>query len=124
MPQRPQRPCNQPGCPNLSDQSYCPDHAKVPEQRRGSAHSRGYNYKWQKYSKRFLKHPDNVICRLQLDGCTTFADCVDHIDPPNGPNDPRFWDKENHQAACIHCNSVKGRKKIKGKDDPLAILGD
>jgi 5-methylcytosine-specific restriction protein A len=36
---------------------------------------------------------------------------VDHIDPPDGPGDPRFWDTANHQPACIHCNSVKGHKK-------------
>ena len=32
----------------------------------------------------------------------------------NGAISPKFWDKANHQPACIHCNSVKGHKNIKG----------
>lgn len=119
---KPQRPCNSPGCPNLTIESYCDDHRAKKELYRGSASSRGYNYRWQQYSKRFLKRPENVLCRLQLEGCTTLAKCVDHIDPPDGPGDPRFWDKRNHQAACIRCNSVKGRQKIEGKNDPFKII--
>ena len=119
--QRPLRPCNKPGCPELTDKGYCEDHIKVPEQRRGSAHDRGYTYQWQKYSARFLKRPENAICKLQLDVCTRLARCVDHIDPPDGPKDPKFWDVNNHQSACIECNSSKGRKVIKGKDDPMPV---
>ena len=57
---------------------------------------------------------ENQFCSLRLPGCTFIAQCVDHIDPPDGPDDPRFWDKNNHQPACIHCNSVKGHRKIVG----------
>jgi 5-methylcytosine-specific restriction protein A len=67
----------------------------------------------------FIKHPDNIFCKLQLNGCTNLAECTDHIVPPTGPSDPLFWDKSNHQAACIHCNSVKGHTSIKGDVKPF-----
>lgn len=32
---------------------------------------------------------------------------VDHIIPVDGPDDPRFWDPENHQSLCHACHSAK-----------------
>ena len=100
---------------------YCNEHQndvitknKEADRRRGSAGVRGYGWRWQKYSRAFLRRPENQFCSLRLPGCTFIAQCVDHIDPPDGPDDPRFWDKNNHQPACIHCNSVKGHRKIIG----------
>lgn len=127
MPSKPMKMCTKPGCPNLTKERYCPEHAKedtrAADQRRGSAAQRGYGYRWQQYSKWFLRQPDNVFCKLQLPGCNNLAGCVDHIDPPNGPSDPRFWDKKNHQAACIHCNSVKGRRHKRGEGQPFEAKG-
>lgn len=123
MPSRAKKPCNYPGCNELIDggQRYCDKHKKqvqqLADERRGSANDRGYTYEWRIYSIWFLKQPENVLCKLQLPGCTRLSKCVDHIDPPDGPDDPRFWDKDNHQGACIHCNSVKGHKKIDGKSN-------
>lgn len=130
MPSRPKRPCAHPGCPELVDKGYCEKHQKykrtetkeqrrAQDQRRGSAHERGYTSKWQRYSKWFLRQPDNVFCKLQLPGCTNLAQCVDHVEPPSSPEDPLFWDPKNHQAACIHCNSVKGRRMMVGKAEPF-----
>lgn len=119
MPMKPLRPCCHPGCSALTRERHCEQHKKQHQQQqdkeRGTAHQRGYDKRWQRYSKWFLSQPENVFCKLQLPGCSRIARCVDHIDPPDGPNDPRFWDTNNHQAACIHCNSVKGRRKIIGK---------
>ena len=118
VPNKPKRPCSKPGCNVLTDFRYCDMHIKeqsrIDDRMRGSAHERGYTSRWQRYSKWFLSRPENVLCKLELVGCTIFSRCVDHIDPPNGPDDPRFWDTTNHQSACIHCNSVKGRKKMVG----------
>lgn len=126
MPTRPARSCAQPGCPMLTRERYCPQHKKEETRRydakRGSAHERGYTSRWNRYSKWFLSQPDNVFCKLQLPGCTNLSKCVDHIDPPNGPNDPRFWDLKNHQGACIHCNSVKGHRKIIGEGKPFESI--
>lgn len=125
--------CRWPGCSELTADGYCPEHKKTHEEKvaqskakylkqRASAEDRGYTYRWRKYSQAFLKRPENQICKLHLPGCTLIADCVDHIDPPSSPGDPRFWDKTNHEAACIHCNSVKGNKRIKGEYDMMKEL--
>jgi 5-methylcytosine-specific restriction protein A len=123
MPSKPLRLCNHPGCNELVTAGYCDKHKKQDQQqrdqRRGTAHERGYTYRWQKYSQWFLKQPENIFCKLQLPGCTNLAECVDHIDPVNGAKDPRFWDTSNHQGACIHCNSVKGHRKMIGKAEPF-----
>lgn len=106
------RPCCYPGCPELVGSGYCDKHKKQSsDYRRGTAHQRGYNYKWSQYSKRFLKQEGNYICKLRLPGCTYVADCVDHTIPHNGDM-KLFWDTSNHQAACIHCNSVKGNRTV------------
>ena len=119
------RTCNHPGCSVLVDSGYCEKHKKQDQrqrdQRRGTAHERGYTYRWQKYGKLFLSNPDNVFCKLQLPGCDNLADCVDHINPPDSPNDPRFWDPRNHQGACIHCNSAKGHRKQEGTGKPFEV---
>lgn len=33
MPKRPKRPCSYPGCPNLTDKRFCPEHEKLEAQR-------------------------------------------------------------------------------------------
>ena len=115
--------CAWSGCSELvqGGTRYCEKHAKLSQQqadeRRGSANERGYTSRWNRYSKAFLKKPENQICKLQLPGCTMVAKCVDHIIPPKGANDPLFWDKSNHQGACIHCNSVKGNRIMEGKEN-------
>ena len=121
-PRRPRRLCKHPGCPELVEAGqggYCPEHAKARRQAsdrlRGTATQRGYTYRWNKYSKWFLRQPGNQICRLRLDRrCTRLAMCVDHITPPTGPGDPLFWDPDNHQASCLVCNSIKGRRAMRG----------
>lgn len=115
--------CKQPGCRELvSGSAYCVKHTPLHQEaerqrdvRRGSAHARGYNYRWSKYSKHYLSQPQNQFCKLHLDdGCAVVAQCVDHIKPHDGQHDPLFWDARNHQPACIHCNSVKGSRDIVG----------
>ncbi|MBQ8129987.1 MAG: HNH endonuclease [Clostridia bacterium] len=124
MAHRSKRFCRCPGCSQLtSDPSgYCEDHRHLFDEqtrrrdlRRGTAKARGYDSRWARYSKAFLAQPGHQLCALRIDeGCAIVAQCVDHIDPPDGPRDPRFWDPANHQPACIHCNSVKGHRLIVG----------
>ena len=134
MPNRTMHFCRHAGCDELTEHNYCPEHEHEHEERRreqfdrydkqrGSSAERGYDARWQKYSKWFLKQPQNQICKLHLPGCTLIAKCVDHIDPPSGPDDPKFWDKNNHQPACIRCNSVKGHTKIVGRYDMMGSTG-
>jgi 5-methylcytosine-specific restriction protein A len=129
MPQRPLAPCKHSGCSELTrnKSGYCDahqgdykprDYHRENKQRKSST-SLGYNYRWQKYRALFFRKPGNQICKLHLPGCTLIATEIDHIDPPDGPNDPKFWDRSNHQPACRYCNSVKGRKKIVGTYDMM-----
>lgn len=46
------------------------------------------------------------MCALQLEGCTEYADTVDHIVSLALGGD--MADPANLQPACKHCNSVKG----------------
>lgn len=112
--------CKHTGCRNLVKSGYCDLH-KGDEQEKGDFHrggsstERGYGARWRRYSKWFLSQPENQFCKLHLDDrCAILAECVDHINPPSGPDDPLFWDTSNHQPACIHCNSVKGHRNLKG----------
>ena len=124
MADRARRFCKSTGCPNLvaGASAYCDEHKEIEveaerrrDARRGSSRERGYTTRWDKYSKRFLDQPNHQFCALHLDaGCAVVSQCVDHIDPPVDACDPKFWDKNNHQPACIHCNSVKGHRKIVG----------
>lgn len=123
---RSKRFCRCPGCKALTGDpsGYCPEHRYLYEEqtrrrdvRRGTAKERGYDSRWARYSRAYLAQPNHRLCALRIDeGCAIVAQCVDHIDPPDGPRDPRFWDPANHQPACIHCNSVKGHRMIKGRD--------
>jgi hypothetical protein len=59
------------------------------------------SYAWQQFRKRILRR-DLHRCQWRLDGCTEYADQVDHINP-------RVWDgalldERNCVAACGHCN--------------------
>ena len=78
-----------------------------PRDRRASACKRGYDRKWQKYVT-FYRQCVEPLCRECFkDGRLTPMDCVDHIVPMNGPDDPRWYDQTNHQALCTPCHSRK-----------------
>ena len=75
-----------------------------PEEVR-SADSRGYNRRWRKISKAFLKaHPLCVRCFAE--GRYTKATVVDHIIPHRGDRE-LFWDRSNWQPLCKHHHDVK-----------------
>jgi 5-methylcytosine-specific restriction endonuclease McrA len=64
-----------------------------------------------------LSKEENQLCKLRLDdGCKFVAECVDHIVAVKGASDPLFWEPSNHQASCLHCNTVKGKRTIEGSD--------
>lgn len=115
MPSRPLRPCAQPGCSELVEKGYCEKHKKARlrddrayDRRRGTAASRGYGYRWQKYRDLFLKQPENVFCVKCLEkDIYELATEVDHITPVSGPDDPGFYDPANHQPLCHACHSRK-----------------
>lgn len=110
MPRIPDHPCAHPGCPNLVPHGvkYCEKHTSVHKgEDRPRAAERGYDAKWRKARKRFLrKHPLCEECLRQDPPVYREATVVDHIIPHRG--NPRiFWDSSNWQALCKHHHDVK-----------------
>jgi hypothetical protein len=48
---------------------------------------------------------DTVNSWCARDGLETLAQCVQHIIPFHGPDDPLFMDARNHLASCQRCNN-------------------
>jgi 5-methylcytosine-specific restriction protein A len=117
MPKRPPIPCRYPGCPVLVEGGrYCDQHRKQErkqqDSRRGTAAQRGYDGRWQRYRKWFLKR--NPLCvKCQENGNINSATVVDHINPHKGDR-KLFWDPENHQALCKRCHDRKTVKEDGG----------
>lgn len=97
--QRAKKPCREPSCSELTKEAYCSKHKRSPNYGRSST-KMGYNYKWQKMSKRFLAmHPLCVECNR-------LATLVDHRVPHKG-NEKLFWDMSNWQPMCTSCHNRK-----------------
>ena len=107
---KPKHPCAHPGCPELIDagQKYCEKHkAAHPEEVR-SAQSRGYDSKWQRFRKQYLKaHPFCVMCLKQ--GLFVPATLIDHIRPFRGEERLEYG-RDNLQALCKHHHDEKTGK--------------
>jgi len=103
VPMKPAKPCKHPSCPNLTHDYYCDDHKSLYVRESGS--KRGYNYKWQKLRKQFLKrHPLCEACKQN--GKYVTATVVDHIIPHRG-NENLMWDEGNWQSLCKRCHDKK-----------------
>lgn len=104
MPYRPNTPCKHPGCGELVayGNNCCDKHKSVHTR---SAHKRGYNSKWQRESKRYLR--DNPLCVMcKRNGKYVQATVVDHIVPHRG-DERLMWDENNWQALCKPCHDRK-----------------
>ena len=113
----PNKACQGAGCSNLCKTSYCEKCTgkravtkRVATVRydleRGTASSRGYNSKWNAFSKIYRRN--NPLCVICLaDKKLTATYCVDHIKPISGPDDPEFFNEDNLQALCLSCHSKK-----------------
>lgn len=101
----------------------CEKHRRVERQqldeRRGTAHERGYTSAWQRAREAFLlKHP---LCKAhEIAGRVEAASVVDHIKPPrlkdaldSGDQEriaqakALFWDRGNWQPLCKPCHDRK-----------------
>lgn len=106
MPYRPRNPCRHPGCAKLIDGGkYCAEHLLLHPEVTRSAGKRGYNSKWQRKRKLFLKkHPLCEKCKAE--GKYIEASVVDHIVPHRG-DESLMWDENNWQALCKPCHDNK-----------------
>ena len=110
MPYKPRPGCRYPLCSNKADKgsSYCKIHKKIMEKQRSTPTERGYDYKWQKFRKEYLKkNPFCVVCLNK--GKLIQAKVIDHIVPHKG-NERLFWDENNMQTLCIRCHNKKTGK--------------
>jgi 5-methylcytosine-specific restriction protein A len=102
MPNKPKQ-YRPPGSKTRADQQA------AYNKKRGSPTRRGYNHRWVKYAKWFLKQEHNIVCKGE--GCERPATEVDHIKRVTGADDPLFWDADNHQGLCASCHSRKTAKE-------------
>lgn len=73
---------------------------------RGNSCQRGYGWKWRKYSEAYRQ--SNPLCvQCKAEGHIRLAEHVDHIQAVSGPDDPGFWDADNHAGLCAHHHSLK-----------------
>lgn len=92
--------CSVAGCPDLapSGTSRCAEHERQADLARGTRHQRGYDNRWARHSKRYLRaHPSCVLCGAP-------SEHTDHIDGL-GPLGPRGYDDTNLRALCQPCHN-------------------
>jgi 5-methylcytosine-specific restriction protein A len=79
---------------------------------RGTASDRGYDWRWARYSKRYLRaHP---LCRMgEQQGRVEAAELVDHIIPVKSAGDPGFYEESNLQPLCRKCHAIKTAEDIR-----------
>ena len=106
MPHKPLKPCKYPGCPNLTDGTYCKKHkAQVAKEyntyERSANHNKKYGREWKRIRDRYVKkHP---LCeRCLMEGKITPVEEVHHIIPVNrgGTNV-----ESNLMSLCKSCHN-------------------
>ena len=114
MPYKPQKPCAYPGCPNLTNERYCPQHKKLTDAqydaRLRDREARAFytSKEWKHLRQNFLI--ENPFCEeCRKNGRLTKATVVDHIIPikQGGP----ALDENNLQALCASCHGSKSIKE-------------
>jgi 5-methylcytosine-specific restriction enzyme A len=95
---------------------YCEKHrtvrGKEHDDRRGTAHERGYTSAWQKARVAYLRaHPLCVAHKVA--GELVPATVVDHIVPHKGDK-ALFWDSTNWQSLCKPCHDAKTAREDGG----------
>ena len=106
MPRKPKHPCGWPGCPNLTDKYYCPEHQKAANRqyeryKRNPATRSRYGKSWRQVRKRYSQqHPLCEMCLAQ--GKAMPMDHVHHIVPlsQGGSNE-----ESNLMSLCKSCHS-------------------
>lgn len=134
MPATLQRPCVE--CGTLTVSTRCPHHARVREQARGSASSRGYDAQWRRF-RLWFRHqlirrniapvcgailpggPVTTDSQCRADGRSTWDDL--HLD-----HEPPLRDEERHnvravcnpvrvQFLCRRCHAAKTQRQERGR---------
>lgn len=106
MPRKPKHPCRYPGCPNLTDETYCEEHRKVARRQydkyeRAPDVKKVYGYQWSKIRDRYIrKHP---LCeKCLVEGRSTLAEEVHHKIPVKRGG---THDESNLMSLCQSCHT-------------------
>lgn len=110
MPPRPKRPCNKPGCKELTTERFCEAHKKQDHrnynQQRGTTEQQGYGKTWRKVRQQVLNH-EPLCRRCVADGVIKQADLVHHVD-----RNPWNNDISNLEPLCVaHHNAEHGSER-------------
>ena len=101
---KPPHPCARAGCRALIRiGNYCEQHRAV----RPTARAQGYDAKWDRYSKSFLRH--NPLCVDPFGrhrGQIVMATVTGHKQAHRG-DVALLWDKANHYPLCASCNAYQ-----------------
>ena len=111
---RPKHPCAHAGCRETTSSRYCEKH----REKRPSARTAGYDARWDRYSKGFLRN--NAFC------CDPFGRHRGEIIPAavtghktaHKGNEAMLWDASNHYAGSTFrtymevVNSTGGNRKL------------
>lgn len=133
MPLAPMRLCPEPGCPTLTRGGPCATHARQREQRRGTAHQRGYNGHWLAFKPAYLatmvragvipvcgaslptRPPtQHSLCRdaglltfTSLDGSALHLDHDPPLEPHERHNPRAVCDPNRIVLLCARCHNAK-----------------
>ena len=106
MPRKPKRPCSYPGCPNLTDGRFCPEHEKKEAKRyekydRDPNTKRRYGRAWKRIRDSYADaHP---LCEMCLEnGVYTTTEQIHHVKPLSQGG---THDRENLMALCKSCHA-------------------
>ncbi len=106
MPRLPKKPCKYPGCPNLTEKTYCEEHEKEMNRAyekygRDKTVRRKYGRAWKRIrDKHVSQHP---FCEKCLEkGVLVPVDEVHHILPLS---EGGTHDKENLISLCKSCHA-------------------
>ena len=132
MPFKPKTPCRHPGCPELTHERFCPQHAKAEDERyrrfqRDPKINRRYDKTWSKIRTRYLDaHPlcedcleapqSDRVLRCHFEAKTASSPHSGARSPPRGreissPRPPK--------GAGLGCRAQKAR--IKPPIDPRRL---
>lgn len=107
MPYKPKRPCNHPGCTQLTDRDYCAEHLKLHNYeynhyRRDPETNKRYGAEWRRVRKQYIAaHP---LCEECLQhGRMVPVEEVHHIVPLADGGTHNF---SNLKSLCKSCHSA------------------
>src|SRR5450759_475378 len=98
------KPCAEPGCASLTDAGRCEAHRIERERFRGSASSRGYGRRWQRFRTVFLS--DHFLCEDCPPNHPRPATEVHHVKKLRDFPELKYAE-ENCMALCHDCHSKR-----------------